>query len=101
MSDIIMLTVQTIAAACVARPSKRVAGTLLDKCQPSSDFIYFLVPPFFGGRPFLVPYVPDPFGIYNVSCAIKVLGICFLRFVYRPSTHLRLRGISYQIDLRN
>jgi hypothetical protein len=63
MSDIIMLTVQTIAAACVARPSKRVAGTLLDKCQPSSDFIYFLVPPFFGGRPFVVPYVPFPAGI--------------------------------------
>jgi hypothetical protein len=35
----------------------------LDKCQPSSAFIYFLVPPFFGGRPFVVPYVPFPAGI--------------------------------------
>jgi hypothetical protein len=25
-----------MAAACVTRPSRRVAGTLLDKCQPSS-----------------------------------------------------------------
>jgi len=36
MSDIIMDTVQTIAPACVPRPTRRVAGTLLDMCQPSS-----------------------------------------------------------------
>ena len=72
MSDIIMLTVQTIAAACVTKPSNRLAGTLLEMCQPSSAFIYFLVPPFFGGRPFVVPYVPEPFGIYGVSCASSI-----------------------------
>ena len=63
MSDIIMETVQTIAAACVTRPSNKLAGTLLEMCQPSCVVIYFLVPPFFGGRPFVVPYVPFPAGI--------------------------------------
>ena len=72
MSDIIMLTVQTIAAACVARPSNRLAGTLLEMCQPSCVVIYFLVPfGFFGGRHLLVPYVPFPAGIYGVSCASR------------------------------